>query len=254
MAQFGRRDVSGHQSRASAIDSARESRVRADEMARFGRTPPRLQSPAWLGAAWLVASGCSHPTGAAVGAGERQPAPTQCARDEVREYFCDDLLPLLSARPAPEPYERCPAASDIRAGKFPAAGSLAEFDVEFTAYTRRRVQPGHSCCYGWCATVKPASVSSAAPADCRDSAGLREGFCMREPEGGTSAPAASPFEHCPSALAPPEVVAFAAPASARLDVAQTTQRRRETLLADCCYGWCSSTPVGTVLGAHPKTK
>ncbi len=215
----------------------------------------RRRARAWLlGVSCLVASGCGHAPIAPVIAPESDTAPAQCAKDEVREYFCDDLLPLFSARPAPAPYDSCPASSDIRAGNFPAVGRIAAFDLEYTAYTRRRVQPGHSCCYGWCAAVKTSNPSSAAPVTCENSAGLREGFCMRELESGTSAPAASPFERCPSALKPPDVVAFAAPASARLDTAQTAQRRRETLLADCCYGWCSSTPAGTVLKAQPKTK
>jgi len=78
---------------------------------------------------------------------------------------------------------------------------------------------------------------------------------MRELEGGTSQPAASPFDRCPVALKPPEVVAFAAPPSALLDAAQTNQRRRDKQLAECCYGWCSKAPSGTVLKeSHPKIK
>lgn len=178
-----------------------------------------------------------------------------CAQDEVREYFCDDLLPLSSSRPAPEPYDNCPATADLRHGSFVAVGRVASFDPSFTAYTRQRVQPGHSCCYGWCAKVKVADPSHAAPSTCQDSSGLHESFCMRELESGTSAPAPSPYERCPIAVKPPEVVAFAAPGAALLDVAQTGQRRRELQLADCCYAWCSVPPSGTVLKpTHPKIK
>ena len=79
---------------------------------------------------------------------------------------------------------------------------------------------------------------------------------MRELENGTSLPAPSPFDRCPAALKPPEVVAFAAPSSALFDVSQTAQRRRDMQLADCCYGWCSITPAGTVLkkSTQPKIK
>jgi hypothetical protein len=178
-----------------------------------------------------------------------------CAQDEVREYFCDDLLPLSSSRPAPEPYDNCPSTADLRHGSFEPVGQIARFDPSDTAYTRRRVQPGHSCCYSWCAKVKVADASQAAPVACRDSNGLHEGFCMRELEGGTSTPSASPYTRCPVAVKPPEVVAFSAPSSALLDAAQTGQRRRDMQLPECCYGWCSVPPAGTVLKvSHPKIK
>lgn len=178
-----------------------------------------------------------------------------CEEDQVREYFCDDLLPLSSSRPAPEPYDNCPATTDIRHPAFVPVGRVAGFDPAFTEYTRKRVPPGHSCCYGWCAQVKVSDPNQAAPAACADSYGLHESFCMRELEQGTSQPAQTPFEHCPLAVKPPEVLAFAAPSSALLDVTQTAERRRDRLLADCCYGWCSKAPVGTVLkSAQPKIK
>jgi hypothetical protein len=162
---------------------------------------------------------------------------------------------LSSSRPAPEPYDNCPATSDIRHGSFAPVGRVASFDLAYTAYTRRRVQPGHSCCYGWCAKVKLAEASEAAPLACRDASGLSEGFCMRELESGTSRPSQSPYERCPAAVKPPEVVAFAAPKSALLDSNRTGQRRRDVQLPDCCYGWCSVPPSGTVLKAsHPKIK
>ena len=202
----------------------------------------------------MAACSSSVNDGARAAPGE-QNVNVPCGQDEVREYFCDDLLPLSSSRPAPEPYDTCPAATDIRHGAFPAVGHVALFDESFTAYTRQRVQPGHSCCYGWCAKVKVADPGQAAPVACRDSSGFHESVCMRELEGGTSVPSGEPFERCPQAIQPPEVLAFAAPSSALLDLTQTNQRRRDLRLADCCYGWCSKAPVGTVQKSrHPKTK
>ena len=203
---------------------------------------------------WLLTS-CHGAEPDAALAEEEPETAMPCAQDEVREYFCDDLLPLASSRPAPEPYDNCPATTDLRHGSFVPIGHVASFDASFTSYTRKRVPPGHSCCYGWCAKVNVADPRKAAPLACQDSNGLHESFCMRELEGGTSTPAQSPYDHCPVAVKPPEVVAFAAPKAALLDVAQTEQRRRELQLADCCYGWCSVPPSGTVLkAAHPKIK
>jgi hypothetical protein len=206
-----------------------------------------------IGASLLVA--CHGTESEAARAEREEDSAEPCARDEVREYFCDDLLPLSSSRPAPEPYDNCPSTTDLRHGSFEPVAQIARFDLSYTAYTRRRVQPGHSCCYGWCAKVKVADAAKAAPTACRDSSGLHESFCMRELEGGTSLPSGAPYEHCPLAVTPPEVVAFAAPSSALLDLQQTGQRRRDLQLPECCYSWCSVPPAGTVLKAtHPKIK
>src|SRR3954468_23689284 len=138
-------------------------------MARFGVAALRSRGAALFsgGLGLLVAchgSGVEH-THAAV----RQLDPSlPCGEDQVREYFCDDLLPLSSSRPAPEPYDNCPATTDIRHGSFQAVGRVAAFDQSFTDYTRKRVPPGHSCCYGWCAQVKVADPSLASPEACRD--------------------------------------------------------------------------------------
>ena len=225
-------------------------------MAWFGLVARRFRGAALFIWGSGILAACSGSQSATASAPGRQRDPSlPCAQDEVREYFCDDLLPLSSSRPAPEPYDNCPASTDIRHASFRAVGRVAAFDSSFTEYTRKRVPPGHSCCYGWCAKVELADPNLAAPAACRDASGLHEGFCMRELEGGTSQPAASPFDRCPVALKPPEVVAFAAPPSALLDAAQTNQRRRDKQLAECCYGWCSKAPSGTVLKeSHPKIK
>ena len=234
-----------------------ENGVRAGEMALFGRSEPRFGGGVLfvVGLALLAACGAGQSEVARHPASEKDPS-LPCAEDEVRESFCDDLLPLTSSRPAPEPYDNCPSTTDVRHAAFEAVGKVASFDRGVTDYTRKRVPPGHSCCYGWCAKVKVADAAVAAPSACRDSNGLRESFCMRELEGGTSAPAASPLDHCPAAVKPPEVLAFSAPSSALLDVTMTGQRRRDLQVPDCCYGWCSSAPSGTVLkpSAHPKIK
>lgn len=219
-------------------------------MARFSRG-----GALFVGFFWVL-SACRGGASEAVRDAAREQDPSvPCGEDEVREYFCDDLLPLSSSRPAPEPYDNCPASTDVRHGAFPAIGTVAGFDQGFTAYTRKRVPPGHSCCYGWCAKVKVADPNEAAPPACHDASGLRESFCLRELEGGTSAPATSPFDRCPVAVKPPEIVAFSSPNAALLDVTQTAQRRRDLKLADCCYGWCSKVPPGTVAKPrHPKIK
>jgi hypothetical protein len=226
-------------------------------MARFGLGKVAIRGGALfaVGVSLLVACHGAESLSPSARAEREEDSNLPCAEDEVREYFCDDLLPLSSSRPAPEPYDNCPSTTDIRHGSFEPVAQIARFDLSYTAYTRRRVQPGHSCCYGWCAKVKVADAGQAAPMACRDSSGLRESFCMRELEGGTSTPSASPYGHCPVAVKPPEVVAFSAPSSALLDVAETSQRRRDLQLPECCYGWCSVPPAGTVLEAsHPKIK
>jgi hypothetical protein len=222
-------------------------------MAWFRLSPQRLVGGALLAVFWCWLAACQSPVSeqARVAAREQDPS-SPCAEDETREYFCDDLLPLSSSRPAPEPYDNCPGTVDIRPGAYKPIGHVAGFDKGFTEYTRKRVMPGHSCCYSWCAKVVVADPAKAAPAQCRDAYGMPEKFCLRELESGTSEPSASPYDHCPVAVNPPEVASFSAPASALLDIAQTTQRRRDAKLAECCYGWCSKQPSGTIV--HPKTK
>ena len=37
---------------------------------------------------------------------------------------------------------------------------VALFDEDYTAYIRRRMPPGHSCCYSWCGPIRlPSSAS-----------------------------------------------------------------------------------------------
>lgn len=226
-------------------------------MAWFGLAALRAQSRTLsiLGLGVLAACRSGAPAPVRDVNGEPMIEALPCAEDEVREYFCDDLMPLSSSRPAPEPYDNCPASSDVRHGNYAAVARIASFDQPFTDYTRRRVPPGHSCCYGWCAKVKVADPGAAAPVACQGLLEMHWGFCMRELEGGTSVPAASPYDRCPAAVTPPEAVAFAPPASAALDWAETGKRRQEKQLGECCYAWCSRMPAGTVLtGSQPKIR
>ncbi len=243
----------------SLIDLGRENGVRAGKVARFSQVARRFRGAALFALVWGAAVACSAgpaPEPPRDPAGDLIEPVVPCGEDEVREYFCDDLLPLTSSRPAPEPYENCPAATDIRPGKYPALGKIAVFDQSRTAYTRERRHPGHACCYGWCAKLKLADPSKAGPAACRDATGDPEHFCMAEPEGGTSTPAAAPFNSCPVAVKPPDGVAFSSPDSAYLDSNLTAQERRDKKLAQCCYGWCAILPGGAIVSTktHPKTK
>jgi hypothetical protein len=224
-------------------------------MAWFGVGPRRFGAGVLLGVLLGSLGACQKPVSEEARVAAREQDPTApCGLDEAREYFCDDLLPLSSSRPAPEPYDNCPGTVDVRPGSYKPIGRVAGFDKGYTEYTRKRVQPGHSCCYSWCTKVDVADPSRAAPAACRDAYGMPETFCMREIETETSEPAAAPYGRCAAAVKPPDVSAFSAPASALLDVPQTTQRRQDTKLPECCYGWCSKAPSGTVLKSHPKTK
>lgn len=222
--------------------------------------PGRLRDGAGWGLFLIVLAslvGCPSAPHEVPRAAQRDKDPSlPCGRDEVREYFCDDLLPLLSSRPAPDPYDNCPASTEIRHPAYPPVGRVAAFEPAFTAYTRKRTPPGHSCCYGWCAKVPLGDPNRAAEASCTDSLGLPESFCMRELESGSSSPAASPYEHCPVAVKPPELLSFSAPSSALLDLSRTAKRRQDMGLADCCYAWCSQAPAGSVSKkkAQPKTK
>ncbi|MEO8900589.1 MAG: hypothetical protein ABI488_03050 [Polyangiaceae bacterium] len=250
-------DEPGASKRPRAIDLGRENGVRAQKVAHLGQFARRLRGGALFALVWGAAVACGGGTPSEPlrdGSGDLIEPVVPCGEDEVREYFCDDLLPLTSSRPAPEPYDNCPAATDIRPGKYPALGKVAVFDQSRTAYTRERRHPGHACCYGWCAKVKLSDASKAGPSACRDATGDPEHFCMAEPEGGTSTPAAAPFNLCPVAVKPPDGVAFASPVSAYLDARLTTQERRDKKLAQCCYGWCAILPGGVIVKTHPKIK
>lgn len=223
--------------------------VARDTMLRAGRLVLGL----WFLGFGVLAASCSSRPAASAAVGDPSPTNQPCGPDQVREYFCDDLLPLSSTVPAPAPYENCPGLLPNRATHFKQVSAQAFFDQPFTEYTRRRVAPGHACCYGTCTAITLAQPSSAKPQLCAERNALPESYCMREPESGTSLSAAPPFDHCPAAIKPPADVAFAVPEAALLDPTATATRRQQARLADCCYSWCSKAPVGTVI-SQPKTR
>jgi hypothetical protein len=174
-----------------------------------------------------------------------------CGRDQTREYFCEDLLPLATSMPAPSPYEACPSSIEDPASEYDPPPPFGVFDTGYTEYTRKRAPPGHSCCYSWCDKVKLADPSSPAIRQaCQTATAFREEFCMAEPEQGTSDPAGAPYDRCPAAIVPPAKRVFSTPVAAALD-AQSTATHRARGQADCCYAWCSQAPPGSgILQRH----
>jgi hypothetical protein len=167
--------------------------------------------------------------------------------DETREYYCEDLLPLNSALPAPAPYQACPGSIDDPVGEYEPAPAIGLFDASYTEYTRKRAPPGHSCCYSWCSHLTLADPAApSAQAACQAATAFREEYCMPEPESGTSLPGPAPFERCPAALVPPPKAVFSAPESALFDQGLTGTHRGKGQL-DCCYAWCSQAPPGSGL-------
>lgn len=169
----------------------------------------------------------------------------ECAIDEVRESYCEGLVPMSTGVGAPPPYESCPAGIEVPAsGAYPARHRVARFDAKYTEATRRRVQPGHSCCYSWCAKLTVADPKDVLPyAGCTLPGAARETYCFPELENGTNSPGPEPYARCPLAIRPPEAVSFSVPKAAPLDLA-TTQAKRGSGDASCCYGWCSRMPAG----------
>jgi hypothetical protein len=216
--------------------------------------PLRVLSALSLGAAASLGSGAP---GCAAEAPPAPEAPTDraywensppvCAVDEVREYYCSELLPLHSARPAPEPYSNCPGQIEGHQGELDPRPTVAAFDVSYTEHIRRRMPPGHTCCYSWCAQVPLADASQIDPeAHCGDVRVMRESYCLDTPERGTTDPGPAPFQRCPRAIAPPQKVVFFAPPGALLDAAVTAQSSQSGE-AKCCYSWCSPVPPGSGL-------
>jgi hypothetical protein len=227
--------------------------VTGDEQARVrsgwtGTLVLRLSST--LGCAllamWLTScgSGKARPTKAA--RVDATLTPPMCGVDEVREYRCDALLPRSSALPAPEPYETCPSAIEVRDAVFPPRTGSGRFDARRTERAHRRAPPGTQCCYSWCGKLKV--VEPTAVVDrCKQPLAFPESYCVAELESGTNGGVASaPFDACPAAIQPPAATAFSVPDGALFDVGLTRTRRqsREPL---CCYGWCSLAPPGSSL-------
>jgi len=173
--------------------------------------------------------------------------PPACNLDEVREYWCDDLLPLISDKPAAEPYQTCPSNVPVKGNVFQATSTVARFDVPRTEWTRKRVPPGHACCYSYCSKLVLAEVDEVDPNGCAQPNAMPERLCISTSEAGVSEAAAAPNEQCAEAVAPPPGVSFRAPKAAALDLRVTAERRGQGL-SECCYGWCSRAPLGTGLG------
>ncbi len=169
-----------------------------------------------------------------------------CAADESREYVCDDLLPRVSSRPAPAPYDDCPSFVEDAEGQLSPTPVTADFDAQYTEFTRKRMPPGHSCCFSWCAKLVTADPSDFdAYAACADPRAIRETLCVEAPEAGTSArPAPTPFDACPAAIRPPAGASFSVPHGAIFDLDSSARRRAEGS-DQCCYSWCSLAPSGT---------
>jgi hypothetical protein len=201
-----------------------------------------------FGALWLVAA-CSgsQPKQAEAAEDDRAGPPPPCLKDEVREYFCDDLLPTNSEHPAVEPYQTCPSNVTVKGNVFPPTSTQARFDVPRTQWTRKRVPPGHACCYSWCSKLAIADVAQVDAAACQQPNAMPERLCISTAEAGVSDAAAAPNELCAAAVAPPPGVAFTPPKAAALDLRATAEKRGQGL-SECCYGWCSKVPLGTGLG------
>jgi hypothetical protein len=174
-------------------------------------------------------------------------SPAVCAVDEVREFYCDALVPLTSALPAPEPYSSCPGSIESHTGLHEPLPPIAVFDSDYTAHTRKRMPPGHSCCYSWCSAVRLADAETASrSAGCDRAPVFRERYCVQEPEAGTSRPAGKGFDRCPAALVPPSGAAFEVPRAAPFDYRASVDRRSQGF-QECCYTWCSKVPAATGL-------
>lgn len=193
----------------------------------------------------LLSCGKSEPAAPASGADDWANSPRVCPVDQVREYFCDGLLPLTAALPAPEPFSNCPSNIEHHEGNYEPLPPVAVFDSSYTAYMRKRHPPGHNCCYSWCSAVPIKSLAEVLPqAGCTQALAIRETFCMPVLEGGTSSPASEQLPNCPAAIQPPAAKAFSVPPAAPLDLVSTNQRR-SVGFDECCYGWCSVQPGGS---------
>jgi hypothetical protein len=187
---------------------------------------------------------------------ERSKHGVDCGIDEVREYFCDDLLPLSAALPAAAPYESCPSSIDSPASEYEPPPTIGYFDASFTEHTRKRSPPGHSCCFSWCNQVRLADPASpVARAACATPSAFREEYCMPELESGTRSSVGGAYERCPAAIAPPSKSVFGAASVALFDTSLTASHRGKGEV-ECCYAWCSQAPPGSGIlkstGSSPR--
>ncbi len=212
--------------------------------------PVALRCLNWYSLGLGVVAACHRSDAAPTGrhdSGYWAHSPVVCEVDEVREYYCDELLPRQSALPAAPPYEDCPGVVDEHVGELDPTPSVAVFDPSYTEHIRQRQSPGNSCCYSWCADVTLRDPARIDPrARCDEPGAIRESYCLDEPESGTRQPGPAPYERCPSAIAPPEVAVFFAPPGAVLDP-EATAGRRQRGFRECCYAWCSVVPRGAAV-------
>jgi hypothetical protein len=175
-------------------------------------------------------------------------SPPVCGVDQVREYFCDELVPPGSSLPPADPYGNCPRQIEHHRGDIEPRPPVAVFDRSYTDWTRRRAPPGHACCYSWCSPLELADPAAIDPtARCRDALSFREQYCIPELESGSRMPVGQPLARCAPAIQPPRGAVFSTPAAgALLDPAASWQRRQQGF-ADCCYAWCSLAPPNTGL-------
>lgn len=173
-----------------------------------------------------------------------------CGPDQIREYYCDELLPTNSSMPAPAPYEACPGSISSHQGTIQPTPPTATFDGSYTAYIRKRMPPGNSCCYSWCNAIKVVEAEQV-PADrgCGQALAMQEQYCFESMEGGTSRGMASPYEGCPVAIQPPAGASFSVPPAAGFDQA-STQAKRAQGFQQCCYAWCSKGAPTAVPDKH----
>ena len=210
------------------------------------RAYDRAARYAVLGALACAALGCARGGNRRPAAVEHRPywtnSPERCPVDHVREYYCDELLPMTSALPAPSPYENCPTSIESHSGMHEPVPPIAVFDVGHTDRTRARMPPGHTCCYSWCARLKVVpSAGLAALTPCERPVAFREHYCMPELESPSSVPAGGAFSNCAAGIVPPPAIAFEVPSAAYLDPVRTLQLQSRGV-RECCYGWCSKVP------------
>jgi len=238
----------------SAMGDSRKARESRSGFAVSYRKAALAARPAIAVMCGLLWQGC--------GSGSKRPAVSPhdaraalCAVNQTREFYCDDLLPLSAALPAPAPYETCPSSIETAVGQYEPPPKVALFDSSYTEYIRKRAPPGHACCYSWCSSFKLGDPRSpTAQTNCTTATAFREQYCMSEPEQGTSSPAVSPFDKCAMAVVPPAKAVFSVPEAALFDPS-TTASKRKGGENDCCYAWCSQAPPGSGLqGGAPKKK
>lgn len=180
--------------------------------------------------------------------GKPQPTnlePKRCGTDQVREYYCESLLPWTSALPAPEPYSACPSSIEVSDPVFPPRAGVARFDSQRTGWVKKRSP--QQCCYSWCGQLDVVEANEVVDS-CQQPLAFPESACVPELETGTRWElAAEPYDRCALAIRPPGARAFSVPQKGALFSSSLTAVKRREGERLCCYGWCSLAPPGTGL-------